>query len=314
MINCILKMLGVSLVQGYDTFTVWSILVIPAVAAALLLLVAGLRGVAAYTAVGRTHALAGWTLVGVAAATYLAVALWSAPSRNDFKQFAIANVKDKTAAAETRKMSMLVDTGRTREAIPEKLDLEQSTALLRAIQTYLDDAGDDEQATAFHTVLGDYIKSVPSVNAARQDAVQTTAMLLEAIFQNARVEDLQRLLGEIFRTGDLGGAVKTTFKSWFKELGQDARPSIEEAAYQTGIPNERDSREIAYRSGYGTPALGVIRFFVAAQRWFRGLLWFLAAAGLGFWFVAGGRRIMDRAGEFKRGHERRLDRILSGNR
>lgn len=314
MINCILKMLGVSLAQGYDTFTVWSILVIPAVAAALLLLVAGLRGVAAYTAVGRTHALAGWTLVGVAAATYLAVALWSAPSRNEFKQFAIANVKDKTAVAESRRMSMLVDTGKTREAIPEKLDAEKSTALLRAIQAYLAEAGDDEQTQAFNVVLGDYLKSVPSLDAAVRDALKTGLQLFEAVLQNARPEDAQRLLGETFRSGDLGGAVKTTFKSWFKELGQDARPSIEEAAYQTGIPNERDSREIAYRSGYGTPALGVIRFFVAAQRWFRGLPWFLAAAGLGLWFVAGGLRITERAGEFKRGHERRLDRILSGTR
>ena len=96
MINCILKLLGISLTQGYDTFWTWSILVVPLALGLLFLLIKSIRGASGYYDVGRTHAIAGWILVVAGILCYVAVALWSDSIRMDYKLRVIRNVQDHT--------------------------------------------------------------------------------------------------------------------------------------------------------------------------------------------------------------------------
>jgi hypothetical protein len=136
--------------------------------------------------------------------------------------------------------------------------------------------------------------------------------MLEAILKNVSGEDVQRLLEETCQSGDLGSAVKASFRQWFSSLDREEKQPIEISMFRAGTPNECDAREIAYRSGYGTPALGAIRFFVAAQRWFRGLIWCLVAIAFGILFVAGGRKITERAEDFKLSYDDTLRSVFGG--
>ena len=303
MINCILKLLGISLTQGYDTFWTWSILVVPLALGLLFLLIKSIRGASGYYDVGRTHAIAGWILVVAGILCYVAVALWSDSIRMDYKLRVIRNVQDHTPGVETRRLAMLVESGKTVNRISEALDAEKTQALLRAVQEQIDKAEDEDQREAFEAVINDYIDSIPGAQAKIKELAKTAATLLEATIRSVKEDELRKILVSSLQAGDISSAVKKAIREWFLTLDFDSRRPLEEACFRTGNATEIDSREIAYRTGYGIRALPAIRFFVFAKEWLRGLLSVIVIVFLGFYWVACGSRIKRRSRQYEKNEQ-----------
>ena len=304
MINCAMKLLGISLTHGYNSFSTWSILVVPLVLCLVFLAIWGISGARGYHSVGKIHAAGGWILVVGTVLCYVSIALWSDSIRNEWKLRVVHNVQDKTAGADTRRLAMIVESANTMERVSAAMDAEKTVALLRAIQEQIKETGDEETSQTFEAAIGEYLDSVPGVKAKIMELVKAGAVLLDAAFRNLKEDDIKNLLIATIQTGDLKTSISQAMKNWFLLEDKDSKRPLEEACFFIkGNPVESDAREIAYRTGYGTKALPTIRFFVRAKEWFRGLLWCLVTVVIGFCFVSRGERIKRSAKRFERSED-----------
>ncbi len=299
---CTLKMLLFSLINGYDTFWTWGILLVPLFLVLAVLLVIGFGGLETYRSVGQTHARGGWALIVLSVLAYVGVALFGSESlRGPYKVYVLNNLHDRTPGVENRRMAMLTDNNAALEKMAEQIPQEWGEGLLANLQERIAEDGDDGEALAYKTSFVNYIGTLGNLSQSVIDLVQQ-GRYADA-FSQLHLNDAAQSFFVNLLEGDLNTTFKRTFRDWFRSLdntegGAELRQTLEKERFASPIPDERDAREIAYRSGY-TQNVSTIKFFVGARAWFRGVLWALAGIAIGAVFVARGKTIVRNSGKFK---------------
>ncbi len=307
MFICMLKMLWVTLTQGWDTFWTWGILVVPLLVVLVVLFAIGFNGVGGetpYEKVGRIHRTAGWALIALTIVAFFGVAYLTSVQRHSFKDRVIRIVHDtgsSQAVLANRRLAMLTDSNATLKRIAENIDSELAIQLLKDFDAQILENEEDDGKESYKAAAADYLSTLHGVSQEIRDLVRQ-GRVFEAIRKLQLAEASRGFLLNVI-DGEFGSSFKKAFREWFKSIEDPAfRRNIEEIRFSSADVNEADAREIAYRSGF-TTQLPVIRFFVRFQQWFRGLLWCVVGVVIGFFFVARGNAIVRRVNQFTRSFE-----------